>query len=136
MATARNTIKNWFKKGLKPLEVQFAAWLDSFWHMDDAIPMSSIAGLEDALNSIEVGVAEGTVIFIGNCDLSTNEFPEEGGTGAGGVIAKGNQFYNTAPSTTLLGRDGGPIGADVLIQALDHEPGQDETKWAVIITQA
>ncbi|MBT1702969.1 hypothetical protein [Chryseosolibacter indicus] len=47
-----NTLKNWFKKGLKPLESQFADWLDSFYHRDATdIPMSSIQGLTNALNS-------------------------------------------------------------------------------------
>jgi len=51
MATPKITLKNWFKAGLKPLETQFAAWLDSYWHKDESIPMSSVSGLEDALNN-------------------------------------------------------------------------------------
>lgn len=47
----RNTLKSWFRRGLKPLEVQFAAWIDSFWHKDDAIPMTSISNLQDVINS-------------------------------------------------------------------------------------
>lgn len=56
--TARNTIKNWFKKGLKPLETHFASWLDSFWHKeDDLIPMSAIEDLLDTLNSLATSIA-------------------------------------------------------------------------------
>lgn len=48
--TSREQLKAWFRKGLKPLESQFAAWIDSYWHKSDSIPMSSIDGLNDALN--------------------------------------------------------------------------------------
>ncbi len=48
--TSREQLKAWFRKGLKPLESQFAAWIDSYWHKEDSIPMSSIDGLNDALN--------------------------------------------------------------------------------------
>jgi len=47
------TIKNWFKKGLKPTESQFADWLDSFWHKDaNNIPVTSIEGLSTTLNDL------------------------------------------------------------------------------------
>ncbi len=49
--TSREQLKAWFRKGLKPLESQFAAWIDSYWHKDDSIPMSSVEGLNDALNN-------------------------------------------------------------------------------------
>lgn len=49
--TTREQLKAWFRKGLKPLESQFAAWIDSYWHKDDSIPMSSVEGLNDALNN-------------------------------------------------------------------------------------
>lgn len=42
MATALNTIKNWFKTGLKPTQAQFWATWDSFWHKDDKIPITSV----------------------------------------------------------------------------------------------
>ena len=42
-----NTLKNWFKTALKPTQSQFWDWLDSFWHKDDKIPMSSIDGIQD-----------------------------------------------------------------------------------------
>ena len=47
---SRDQIKSWFRRSLKPLEVHFASWIDSFWHKNDAIPMSSIDGLNEALN--------------------------------------------------------------------------------------
>ena len=43
------TIKNWFKRGLKPTEAQFAAVFDSFRHKDDPVPMGDVDGLSYAL---------------------------------------------------------------------------------------
>jgi len=43
--TPKNTIKSWFLTDLFPTQTQFHNWLDSFWHKDEAIPMSSIEGL-------------------------------------------------------------------------------------------
>jgi len=44
-----NTIKNWFKTGLKPSQTQFWDVWDSFWHKDQAIPAESIEGLDAIL---------------------------------------------------------------------------------------
>lgn len=55
---SRDQIKSWFRKGLKPLEVHFASWIDSFWHKNDAIPMSSIDGLNEALNQRTITIDE------------------------------------------------------------------------------
>ena len=48
--TDRNTLKSWFKRGLKPLAIQFASWMDSFWHKtEDLIPIDVIEGLREIL---------------------------------------------------------------------------------------
>ena len=47
--TSKSIIINWFKTGLKPLETQFNAWLNSYWHKDESIPESSVTGLAGAL---------------------------------------------------------------------------------------
>lgn len=53
MATqSRSVLKNWFKKGLKPLQQQFWDWIDSYWHKDDTIPTASVDGLDAALASL------------------------------------------------------------------------------------
>lgn len=44
-------LKSWFKKGMYPTESQFGDWLDSFFHRDDKIPVASIDGLDNAINS-------------------------------------------------------------------------------------
>lgn len=50
MTTPIETIKNWFRTGLKPTQAQFWAWIDSFWHKDTPIPQDSIEGLTNVLN--------------------------------------------------------------------------------------
>jgi hypothetical protein len=62
MTQSRNTLKNWFKKGLKPLEVQFADWIDSYWHKDDAIPIEAIAQLQELLNAMALAASVTTAI--------------------------------------------------------------------------
>ena len=44
-----NTIKNWFKTGLKPTELQFFSTWDSFWHKDEQIPVTSIKDFDTYL---------------------------------------------------------------------------------------
>lgn len=64
--TAKATIINWFKRGLKPLETQFAAWLDSYWHKDEGIPIASVTNLQTVLNGIQ------TLHLAGPSDVSVN----------------------------------------------------------------
>jgi len=47
-----NILKGWFKKGLKPLEVQYSAWLDSYWHKSESIPVDSIENLPAIINNL------------------------------------------------------------------------------------
>jgi hypothetical protein len=47
-----NTLKSWFKRGFKPLQQQFYDWMDSYWHKDEQLPISSVNGLENILNNI------------------------------------------------------------------------------------
>ena len=49
--TTLSTIKNWFKTGLKPTQLQFWAVFDSFFHKDEKIPVSSIELLQNYLNN-------------------------------------------------------------------------------------
>ena len=50
MATAINTIKQWFKTGSKPTQDQFWNWIDSFWHKDELIPQDKIQNLSTTLS--------------------------------------------------------------------------------------
>ena len=47
--TAISTLKKWFSNFRKPKQEHFWAWLDSFWHKEEKIPMDSIEGLENAI---------------------------------------------------------------------------------------
>ncbi len=51
MATDKNTIKQWFRNKLKPTQAQFWAWLDSYWHKDEEIPVTKIKGLNNLLGN-------------------------------------------------------------------------------------
>jgi hypothetical protein len=46
----RNVLKNWFKRGDKPLASQFSDWIDSFWHKSESIPAMMIDGLQEAID--------------------------------------------------------------------------------------
>lgn len=50
--TAKNTLKEWFSNFKKPTQNHFWAWIDSFWHKEDKIPMQNIEGLDTALQGI------------------------------------------------------------------------------------
>lgn len=52
MSTPKSTLKSWFVTKAKPLQSQFWAWFESYWHKDELIPMASVDGLVDALNSL------------------------------------------------------------------------------------
>lgn len=96
MATPLNTIKNWFKTGLKPTQTQFWAMFDSFWHKAEEIPTSSINGLDDTLDNkvdkasydieqqdvadalVTIGEdVSGKVDKVDGKGLSTNDFTDE-----------------------------------------------------------
>ena len=47
--TTREQLKQWFSNLKKPNQSQFWAWIDSFVHKEDKIPMNSIEGLDEAL---------------------------------------------------------------------------------------
>lgn len=47
--TAIQTLKQWFSNFKKPTQEQFWAWMDSFWHKSEKIPMDSIEGLGNVI---------------------------------------------------------------------------------------
>ena len=48
--TEKSTLKNWFKSKLKPTQAQFWAWMDSYWHKGEKLPISTIDGLGEAVD--------------------------------------------------------------------------------------
>jgi hypothetical protein len=71
-----NTLKNWFKRGLKPLQQQFYDWLDSYWHKDEKIPIATIEGLESLLNNLPSQDAIGSLVdlFVPEAFNTTSDF--------------------------------------------------------------
>jgi hypothetical protein len=50
MATLKSTLKSWFETDDKPSQSQFWAWIDSFYHKDEKIPITAIDDIENILN--------------------------------------------------------------------------------------
>ncbi|MEM0575153.1 hypothetical protein [Flavobacterium polysaccharolyticum] len=46
-----NTIKDWFKTGLKPSQTQFWDTWDSFRHKNDKVPVAEVEGLDEIIDS-------------------------------------------------------------------------------------
>lgn len=49
MITPISTLKHRFANFLKPTQEHFWAWMDSYWHKDENIPMNKVEGLSTAL---------------------------------------------------------------------------------------
>ena len=56
MITPLNTLKSWFRTGLKPPQEQFWAWMDSYFHKDEKIPAASIEGLDALLGGSDAKI--------------------------------------------------------------------------------
>ncbi len=66
MVTAKDIIKGWFKNKKKPTQEQFWAWIDSFWHKEEEIPIDKINGLTELLNSVATSDQIGGVVNLIN----------------------------------------------------------------------
>jgi hypothetical protein len=67
MATPKNTLKEWFKNGKKPTQEQFWAWMDSYFHRDEKIPVETIEGINQILiNKADREVVEHILKIINN----------------------------------------------------------------------
>lgn len=70
----REILKKWFSKGKYPTESQFAEWIDSFFHKNDKLPLSSVEGLDDAINSkAEKKVVESISELVNNMKSDTKD---------------------------------------------------------------
>lgn len=49
--TPKKTLKKWFSNLMKPAQEHFAAWIDSYWHKSEQIPMRNIEGLSRAIEN-------------------------------------------------------------------------------------
>ena len=46
----KNTIKSWFEENDMPNQAQFWAWIESYFHKDEKIPITAIDDIENILN--------------------------------------------------------------------------------------
>lgn len=97
--TALNTLKQLFKTGLKPDQSAFWNWMDSFWHKDEKISLTSLDGLQDELDK-----------------YATKDYVDNsGGTGGSGIKsatidANGDLIITLSDDSTL--NAGNAKGAD------------------------
>lgn len=90
--TAIQTLKQWFSNFKKPTQEQFWAWMDSFFHKSEKIPMTSIEGLENVMqgtasaeqlrnhltdSQAHKGLFDGKVDKVPGKILSSNDFTNE-----------------------------------------------------------
>ncbi len=47
MITKKSRLKKWFENFKKPTQEQFWAWMDSYWHKNEKIPIENIKGLDE-----------------------------------------------------------------------------------------
>jgi hypothetical protein len=87
MATPINDILQWFKTGLKPTQAQFWASWNSFWHKDEAIPVSSIQNLQQLLDGKADTAGSGSMRKINGVWFDTE------GNADANVVAIGNPFW-------------------------------------------
>lgn len=86
----------------------------------------SLLFVNDVLGSSVVAVP---LVDCGDADLSTNLFPETGGTGSAGAIKKGNLFR-----VSVAGEPGGYlIDVNSEIRARVDTPGQTLANWWIRI---
>jgi len=98
--TDKSTLKNWFVRAAKPLASQFAAWLDSYWHKDEKIPISSIEDLDETLND------KTTTAFVANSisEAMANVLVNDASLQAKGIVQLSNIMGddNTKAATPAL----------------------------------
>ncbi len=97
MATAKNILKNWFLNGKKPPQEQFWAWLESYWHKDEKIPVSKVEGLSTLIENADItnvlNQLEGQLEEISNIQELIENIQEEISLN-GGVEINGESFDN------------------------------------------
>ncbi|MFP3591797.1 hypothetical protein [Chryseobacterium sp. SIMBA_038] len=49
MSTDKTILKSWFVTGEKPTQDQFWAWMESYYHKNEQLPMNAVYGLENVL---------------------------------------------------------------------------------------
>lgn len=103
---ATNTLKSWFVTYAKPLQDQFADWIDSFRHKSDKIGMTDLTNeLQTILQNVAAPVqrmqelllnADGSFQVLAKYKLDTVDFINESGAAmlvTVGLTPGGNQLW-------------------------------------------
>ena len=72
----KEIIKSWFRNGSKPTEKQFWAWMDSFFHKNDKIPMESVEGMDKALEGKADALSLAHKADLDNGKLRLSQMPD------------------------------------------------------------
>lgn len=72
-----NTIKNWFRTGLKPTQIQFWDTWDSFRHKNEKVPVKDIEGVEELLVELKI-IRFGKFVIFKRSFNQNNAIPESG----------------------------------------------------------
>jgi hypothetical protein len=98
----KNTIKNWFRTGLKPTQAQFWATWDSFWHKDEKIPITAIDDIEALLNDKADAEAFTNHLTDGNAHAALFAKVRVIGLGAFIIFKRGTATPNQLEPTDLV----------------------------------
>ena len=126
--TDKNTLKQWFSKGAKPLAAQFAAWIDAFWHKDEMIPASRIEGLQKAFDLKADSGALAAIEQTAAQQLHEHNYDEEAHGGIGYQKLDKDQGVGNAGKVLGIDSSGMVIpvthsgGGDVYIESDDWYP--------------
>src|ERR1035437_5576729 len=106
-----NTLRQWFRTGIKPTQQQFWDWLDSFWHKDDKIPITSLDGLQLELdkqadkdsvqNGVTPTVGDNGNWFIGDTDTGVKAAATNGNNGITPTIGENGNWFIGATDTGI-----------------------------------
>ncbi len=88
MATTIDKLKQYFSKGKYPTQEQFWALIESFWHKGEKLPMSSVDGLNDALNSklSDADRAQCDLLGLSNATADRSMIYQHSGVNARGLV--------------------------------------------------
>lgn len=107
--TDREAIRNWFIRSAMPTRLQFWAWLDSFWHKNDQIPVESIEGLLQILAEINQAInnsAKFKGYFTNTASLNAaHPNPEAGATAWVGIPYPGKVYKCEVAGTWIATTD-------------------------------
>lgn len=100
---------------------------------DGTITVNDDNGEVVIIEVTDSGGGGGQEFWRGAHDCSGNAFPSTGGSGSGGAIESGNQWYvSVAGELVDQYGDTVAVGVGALLIALTDAPGQDGTKWRII----